>query len=221
MFRARSRGTRSAAVAVCTSALLAPWLLGPSASDAQTPPASPCPASPAPAASPASQAIVACVGSQQITVATFEHWSTVARAGEGPRVKQHFSERKIVEEVMPFLLSDDWLLGEAAALDVHVSPAVVRRKFDKLRSEQFPKRNEFRAFLRRSRQTVADLLLRVEMQMLANRIQRKVMAGVRGKRAREQALTRFAFEFRKRWEAQTFCAAQYAVRECGHVQAVL
>ena len=174
------------------------------------------PQSSAPTAPPSSPpTVVACVGSQEITLASFEHWSEVAKAAAGP---QPPSTQKIVEQVMPFLIANEWVRGEASALDVHVSPRAVRRKFAHLRKQQFPKLRQFRAFLRHTKETVADLLVRVEVQMLAGAIQKHVTAGKRGPKAQGRALGRFVERFQKKWKRSTYCAPAYAVPDCGHVQ---
>lgn len=122
---------------------------------------------------------------------------------------------------MGFLISADWVIGEANALHIHVSPAVVGRKFKELRRQQFHKRSEFTAFLKRTQQTVADLELRVELNLLSQRIQKRVAAGHRGKRAQQHALMHFVSAFRAKWTGQTYCQADYTVKDCGHVRAAL
>jgi hypothetical protein len=165
---------------------------------------------------------VACVGSRQITEAVFKHWSAIAARGEGTPSGHHAPKaHEILEQVMAFLISADWVIGEAQDLHLHVSAAQVRRTFDQLRREQFHKRGEFEAFLRSSGQTLADILFRVEVTLLSMRIQARVIAGARTQRAKERALERFVSEFHKDWLAQTFCLPNYQVSDCGHVQAQL
>jgi hypothetical protein len=210
-------------ILTCAAAALGPAGLSAAASGA-APPAESCPppnvaattGSPAAGAAPAaSSRIVACVGSQPITRATFAHWRSVTRHAERLR------PRAAVEEVMGFLLSSEWVLGEARELGVVVSARDVRTSFDRVRQEQFPKRGELTAFLRSSGQTVADLLVRVKLNLLTERIQRRVVAGQQGATAQEQALSRFVSEFKSKWLARTYCLSAYAVSDCGHVQAVL
>ncbi|HEY2142042.1 MAG TPA: hypothetical protein VGG98_08280 [Solirubrobacteraceae bacterium] len=122
---------------------------------------------------------------------------------------------------MGFLLSSDWVLGEATDLNIHVSETEVRHTFDDVRAEQFPKQREFKAFLRQSGQVVADLLFRVRLNILSTRIQRQVLAGHRGGRSRQRALKRFVHDFKLKWIAQTYCDPRYAMQDCGHVQEAL
>jgi foldase protein PrsA len=78
------------------------------------------------------------------------------------------------QEVLGFLISSEWILGEAAALGVHVSDAEVKKQFTKIRTQQFPTTAEFEKFLTTSGQTVSDLLLRVKLNMLSQKIQQKI-----------------------------------------------
>jgi SurA N-terminal domain len=183
------------------------------------PPAEGTPATPGPV-KPAPEQIVACIGPQSITGATFQHWAHVARRAEGPS-KHHQSRDAVVQQVMGFLISADWVLGEAQARNIVVSEAAVRHTFDHLRAQQFPKRRAFKRFLKQSGQTVADILLRVRLSILSGRIQSTVVAGHHGARSRRRALESFIHEFKAEWKAQTYCAPAYAVQDCGHVQATL
>jgi hypothetical protein len=180
-------------------------------------------AAPAAPAEPSPEQILACVGSESITGASFSHWVTIALRSEGrPAKGQHPPIAAATRtEVVSFLISSDWVIGEAGDLHIGVSAAQVRREFDHVEGQQFPKRREFKAFMRSSGQTVADLLFRVRLNMLSERIQRHVAAVAHGPRARRRALSRFVEAFKAKWTAQTYCAPEYAVQDCGHVQSAL
>ena len=81
------------------------------------------------------------------------------------------------QEVLGFLISSEWVIGEAANLGVKVSDAEVKKEFEKIKNEQFPKAAEFEKFLATSGQTVSDLLLRVKLNMLSSKIQQKIAEG--------------------------------------------
>jgi hypothetical protein len=170
---------------------------------------------------PASEQIVACVGTQSITGATFSHWAYVARRFGGSPSKHPPSAAEVTNKVMVFLISSDWVLGEAADLNVHLSEGEVRHTFDRIRAEQFPKRKGFHAFLKQSGETVANLLFRVRLNLTSVRIQKRVIAGYRGARNRLSATKRFVHEFKLKWTAQTYCEPGYAIPDCGHVQEAL
>ena len=117
---------------------------------------------------------------------------------------------------MDFLISAYWVLGEAEVLKVTVMPADVRRRYDHIREQQFPHRGELARFLRDSGQTVADLLLRVQLNLASERIQRYVV-----RHAGQAGLEGWIEGFEARWKAQTFCAAHYAISDCGQVRSFL
>jgi hypothetical protein len=202
-------------VLVATSSAQAPATTGEC-----PPPASPA-TSPSTATGlldPAPERVLACVGSHLITGATFSHWADIARRSGS---KHPLSAKEVTNEVMGFLVSSDWLLGEAADLGVRVSGAEVRHTFEHIRDQQFPKRREFKSFLKGSGETIPDLLFRVRLNLLSTRIQRHVLAGHRGIRNRQHALGGFVHEFKLKWTAQTYCEPGYATSDCGHVQASL
>jgi hypothetical protein len=179
------------------------------------------PSSPAPSTrslSPAPEQIVACVGTQSITGATFAHWADIARRSGG---KHPPSATEVTNQVMGFLVSSDWVLGEAADLNIDVSEAKVHHTFNHIRREQFSKQKEFKIFLRKSGQTVADLLFRVRLNLLSTGIQRHVLAGHRGAKSRQRALGGFVHEFKLKWMAQTYCEPGYVTPDCGRVRAGL
>jgi parvulin-like peptidyl-prolyl isomerase len=82
--------------------------------------------------------------------------------------------KSFTQEVMAFLLSSQWVIGEAQSLGVKLSDAEVKKQFLKIKSEQFPKAAEFEKFIANSGQTVSDLLFRVKLNMLSSKIQTKI-----------------------------------------------
>jgi hypothetical protein len=176
--------------------------------------------SPTPAATtpPRPGQILACVATQSIIGSVYLHWAHVAELaalGPGEPAGQPAPlARAIVEEAMGFLISSYWVIGEAHDLKIHVSGLEVRRRFDHVRREQFPRLSEFKKFLKASGQTVADLLFRVRLNILSSAIQRHVSSHPRG----GGRLGRFLREFRAKWLARTYCLPAYAISDCGHVQ---
>jgi foldase protein PrsA len=79
------------------------------------------------------------------------------------------------QEVLGFLISSNWVIGEAKSLGVKLSDAEVKKQFEKIKSQQFPKAAEFEKFLKTSGQSVSDLLLRVKLNLLSQKIQQKVI----------------------------------------------
>lgn len=78
------------------------------------------------------------------------------------------------QEVLGFLISADWVIGEASEQGVKVSDAEVEKQFSTIKKQQFPKEADFQKFLANSGQTVSDLLLRVKLNLLSTKIQQKI-----------------------------------------------
>ena len=83
--------------------------------------------------------------------------------------------KSLQTEVLGFLISSNWVLGEAASLGVKISDKEVKAQFEKIKSQEFPKTSEFEKFLANSGQTVSDLLLRVKLNLLSSKIQQKIV----------------------------------------------
>jgi foldase protein PrsA len=83
--------------------------------------------------------------------------------------------KSLQSEVLGFLISSSWVLGEASSLGVKVSDKEVKKQFEKIKTQQFPKAAEFQKFLSTSGQTVSDLLLRVKLNLLSSKIQQKIV----------------------------------------------
>jgi foldase protein PrsA len=78
------------------------------------------------------------------------------------------------QQVLGFLISSQWVLGEASDQGVKVSDAEVQKKFNELKTQQFPKEAAFQKFLASTGQTLSDLLLRVRLNLLSQKIQQKI-----------------------------------------------
>jgi foldase protein PrsA len=78
------------------------------------------------------------------------------------------------QQVLGFLISANWVIGEAEKQGVKVSDNEVKKQFAQIKSQQFPQEAQFQKFLKSSGQTVSDLLLRVKLDMLSQKIQQKV-----------------------------------------------
>jgi foldase protein PrsA len=78
------------------------------------------------------------------------------------------------QQVLGFLISSNWVIGEASDLGVKLTDKEVEKQFETIKKQQFPKAGEFQKFLTNSGQTVSDLLLRVKLNQLSQKIQQKV-----------------------------------------------
>jgi foldase protein PrsA len=79
------------------------------------------------------------------------------------------------QQVLGFLISSEWVIGEASRLGVNVSDNEVKKELLKLKRERFPKEAEFQQLLKRTGMTVSDLLLRIKAEtLLPPKIEQKV-----------------------------------------------
>jgi foldase protein PrsA len=82
--------------------------------------------------------------------------------------------KALQQTTLGFLISADWVMGQAEEQGVKLSDKEVEKKFNELKKQQFPKEAEFQKFLATTGQTVSDLLLRVKLSLLTTRIQEKI-----------------------------------------------
>jgi foldase protein PrsA len=80
----------------------------------------------------------------------------------------------IQQQVLGFLISSEWVIGEASSLGLKASDKEVKKRFEQIKAAQFPKPEVFEKFLASSGQTVSDLLLRVKLNLLSTKIQQKI-----------------------------------------------
>ncbi len=83
--------------------------------------------------------------------------------------------KSLQQEVLGFLISSSWVLGEGESLGVKLTDSEVHKQFEKIKQQEFPKAAEFEKFLASSGQTISDLLLRVKLNMLSQKVQQKVV----------------------------------------------
>ncbi len=81
------------------------------------------------------------------------------------------------QQVMQFLLSADWVIGEANREGIHVSDQQVATQFNTIKKQQFPTPAAYSAFLASSGETLSDLLLRVKLELLSTQLRNKATKG--------------------------------------------
>ena len=166
------------------------------------------PASPAvaPAQGTAATAdAVAFVSKTPISKASYQHWLAVETALGAAGSPSH--------QALGFLITSEWVLGEAAARHIEVSEAEVKQRYGQLVQESFPKAGSLKKYLAKSGETDADLLARIKVELLASKIAAKVTAG---KSASQRTALLSAFEkgFHDHWKAYTDCKAGYVMEDC-------
>lgn len=78
------------------------------------------------------------------------------------------------DEAMPFLITADWLQGEAADQDIKVTDAQVQKQLKTIEDQMFKTPGALQAFLAQSGETNADLLYRVRIETLRDKLMTKI-----------------------------------------------
>jgi len=86
--------------------------------------------------------------------------------------KQEYDQLK--SEVMQFLIQSEWVQQEANARDVKVSEAQIRRSFEDQKKQAFPNDKAYKKFLASSGMTEQDILFRVKLDQLQQKLTQKV-----------------------------------------------
>jgi hypothetical protein len=148
------------------------------------------------------------VASTPISRGFLRHWMEIGRRSGVPR-------RALREQVAGVLISGRWIRGEAAERGIEVNRGEVTRAFRRQRRAAFPRRRDFRRFLRESGQTVGDIRYRVQVDLLSTRIRRHVTQGAATPEERQARIDEFVVEFRRKWRARTVCRAPWVTPDCG------
>jgi Raf kinase inhibitor-like YbhB/YbcL family protein len=155
--------------------------------------------------SAASADAVAFVSSTPISKASYEHWLAVEKALGAGSNPSH--------QALAFLITSQWVLGEAAGRKVSVSEAEVKQRFEQIKKQSFPKAGTFEKFLASSGETEADLLARVRVELLKSRIAAQVAAGKSGSQS-QAVLADFQKAFQRHWKGYTTCKPGYVMEDC-------
>jgi foldase protein PrsA len=89
--------------------------------------------------------------------------------------KQEYDGLK--QQVLQFLISSEWIQGEAAEQGVKVSDEEVDKQFEKTKKQSFPKEADFQKFLKTSGMTLDDIKFRVRLDALSNALRKKITEG--------------------------------------------
>ena len=81
------------------------------------------------------------------------------------------------DQVLQFLVSSQWIQGEAGDRKVKVTDAEVKKQFDTTKKQSFPKEADYKKFLASSGMTEADLLFRVKLDTLSNKLREAIVKG--------------------------------------------
>lgn len=112
-------------------------------------------------------------GARIVTVADVERWTEIARRSNGTEKK---ASRQTRAQALQLLISSEWIDAEARAQGLVVSEEETQESFEEQRKQAFPREEDYRRFLRRSGQTEADVLDRVRLDLLSNKLGDKVIS---------------------------------------------
>lgn len=114
---------------------------------------------------------VATVDGVAIEQRAFDHWLAITAKTNGK------PNAEVRDQVMHQLVSGVWIEGEAEDRGIAVDDAAVRQDFERQKKLSFPNDADFKAFLKSSGQTEADILERVRLDVLSSRIRDEVTGG--------------------------------------------
>jgi foldase protein PrsA len=80
----------------------------------------------------------------------------------------------VKQQVMQFLVSAKWIEGEAKDRGVSATDAELQRQFKQTKDQSFPNEKAYKRFLKTSGQNEQDLLFRVRLELLSNKIRQQV-----------------------------------------------
>jgi foldase protein PrsA len=116
---------------------------------------------------------------------TFNHWYAVVAKQPQPGQKKAAPPptldskqgQALKQQVMQYLVSSDWIIGEAKSRGLSASDQEIQRQFAQTKKQSFPNDKAYQKFLATSGQTVEDLLFRTRLDVLSNKIREDVTQG--------------------------------------------
>ena len=81
------------------------------------------------------------------------------------------------DQVLQFLITADWIEGEAHDQGIKASTADVQKQFQLTKKQSFPKEKDFQNFLATSGMTMDDLLFRTRQNVLSDKLRTKIVKG--------------------------------------------
>jgi foldase protein PrsA len=120
-----------------------------------------------------------------ISKTNFNHWYLVVSKQPQPGQKKpkpppslkSKQGAALKQQVMQFLVSSDWIVGEAKERGISASSQEIQKQFEQTKKQSFPNDKAYQRFLETSGQTVQDLLFRVRLDVLSNKIREDVTKG--------------------------------------------
>jgi foldase protein PrsA len=129
---------------------------------------------------------VAIVGSQPVSQTQFDHWANVVfQSQQGATTKKAKTKpvppkpgtpqyKQLASQVLQFLVSSQWIVGEAADRGITASPDEIKKSFEQTKKQSFPTDKAYNKFLKSSGQTQDDIDFRVRSDVLATKLRTEV-----------------------------------------------
>lgn len=123
--------------------------------------------------------VVAQVGGYPITGTAFDHWLSVMAGDQMASGSSTQGRPALRQQVLGFLISSQWTIGEATEMGVRVSDEEAREQlerfkfvqFEKIAYERFPHEAALKRSLARKGETPSDQLWLMKLSMLATRLE--------------------------------------------------
>jgi hypothetical protein len=160
------------------------------------------------------------VAGELISLAEIRHFARISAWSRGG-LRGKRPTRTDFELAATFLINHRWVHGEARAQGVRVTGRQVGRQLRGQIHDSFSSWREFHEFLHETRQTFADIRLRVRADMESSRLRDLVIAGITDPEEQQARLDAWVADFGARWRAQTLCTPRFAVAgsDCGNAPA--
>ena len=158
---------------------------------------------------------VARVAPGLITKKSYDHWfrAAVAQTGKPTPKKGTKAHTRLRNQTMEFLISARWIELEAPEHGVSVSKSEVTKQFKAEKRKAFGSNEAaYRAYLKRTKRTEADLRWQVKLSLLTRKVEKHAVAGLDTKSERKEARDRFVDAFRRKWRARSVCLTGYFVK---------
>jgi hypothetical protein len=153
------------------------------------------------------------VGNRRISRGSLRHWADIVSVSGGER-----DRARVRLQAAGLLISWPWIVGEAEERGIVVTRTETTRALRRQRDEAFPRRGDYRRFLRDSGQTATDIRIRVRTNLFSDKLTELATAGAAAPDDQEAKLEEFVLAFRNKWRARTACRPPWVNEfDCGVV----
>jgi hypothetical protein len=157
---------------------------------------------------------VATVQGSGISRAALAHWTRIKRLEMqgSPKTASRSTPVALQRQALKFLITADWLQGEAKAQGIDVAQSQVDATYRALLNG--PAGQSFARSLRSRGISSTDELLLLRLQALSNKLQAKIAAVAPNASAAARRVSSFAAAYRRHWKQRTVCRPGWVVPEC-------